>query len=1048
MSFLKELYLSPECAGLNRLSTRATLYPFADAAAAAKVRKPFSPFVLDLNGTWAFSYTESPDKIDCSIAAPGLDDSSWSRAEVPHCWVMHGFDKIHYTNVFMPFPELPPEVPPVNPTGIYRRKFTVPEAWQGRRRILHFDGADSCFFVWVNGQFVGMSKDSRGVTEFDVTSIAEAGKENSLAVVVVKWSDGTFLEDQDQWYMPGLTRAVYLYSTATDYIGDVFAKTTLADDYSTGILELELHAGFASRGEPTYREHGGFREVPQGDWYFKVQLLDPAGSPVWAEPRKVGVAPGILYYDSPVDRRRLLGVDRVELPAAALWSAEAPNLYILTVELINGEGVLTEATGLKIGFRRVELKNRELRINNQPILICGANRHDHHDTLGKAVPYETMRRDVELMKRFNFNAVRTSHYPNAPEFYDLCDEYGLYVIDEANLETHAFYNDLCNDPRWAVGFLDRAVRLFERDKNHPAIYAWSLGNESGRGANHAAMAGYLRYRDNSRLIHYEGASSPEFHTGVDGKLRELTDFVCPMYPQVAKIIEWAERGGDERPLIMCEFSHAMGNSNGSLKDYFAAFHKYHGLQGGFIWEWIDHGVAKTDPVSGKKFWCYGGDFGDTPNDANFCTDGLVWPDREVHPAVYEFQYLAQHAEFTMVDPAAGRVKIFNRRYFVGLERDYKLGWTLEVDGAAVESGELALPEIAPRKAVEVVIPVERKPTPQGAEIRLRLTLLYRNDMLFAKAGECAGWELLELPALECYCTASCPEGEVVIENSPSEIVFRSGDVEARVTSAGLVGLRRGGREVLEQGPRFDLWRAATDNDGIKILVRERKHMALYGWLEKGYDRIRRRTDQFNFDEKTGVATVHQMIEAPGLETELEVTQTFRMLPGGELVIDNTFVVPPDWTDLPRLGLTLALPKSLDRIEYFGKGPFENYIDRDAGATLGRYRTTADGMYVPYIMPQTCGNRTLVREAELLDGAGFGLRVEAPGLMEFGAMRYSEDELFAARHTNELKDSGCVCVRLDLRQRGVGTATCGPDTLPEYRINPGRYRFAVKLAVKA
>ncbi len=1047
MSFLKELYLSPECAGLHRLATRSTLYPFADGEAARLVKKAASPFVLDLNGSWAFRYTESPDKLDCSIAAPELDDQGWDRAEVPHCWVMHGYDKVHYTNVFMPFAELPPSVPEVNPTGIYRRKFTVPAAWRGRRQILHFDGADSCFFVWVDGKFVGMSKDSRGVSEFDLTSLVEAGKEYSLTVAVVKWSDGTFLEDQDQWYMPGLTRSVYLYSTATDYIGDVFAKTTLADDYRTGILELELHAGFASRGEPSYQEHGGFHEQPLGDWHFKLQLFDPAGAPVWAEPHQVGLAPGYMHYSAPVDRRRLLGKDQIELPEALLWSAETPNLYTLTVELVNGEGVLTEATGLRIGFRRVELKQGELRINNQPILICGANRHDHHDTLGKAVPYETIRRDVELMKRFNFNAVRTSHYPNVPEFYDLCDEYGLYVIDETNLETHAFYNDLCNDPRWALGFLDRAVRLFERDKNHPSIYAWSLGNESGRGANHAAMAGYLRFRDNSRLVHYEGASSPEFYQKVDMKLRELTDFICPMYPAIEKIVDWAERSGDVRPLIMCEFSHAMGNSNGSLKDYFAAFHKYHNLQGGFIWEWIDHGVARTDPATGQKYWCYGGDFGDVPNDANFCTDGIVWPDRTVHPAIYEFQYLAQHAEFTLVDPAAGRIKIFNRLYFADLSRDYKLGWALEVDGVAVEAGELALPAIAPRHAAEVVIPVERKPTREGSEVRLRLNLLYRHDTLFARTGELAGWETFALPVFDTYCVGGCPAGEVEIVNSPVEVLFRSGDVEARVSASGLISYKRGGREVLEQGPRFDLWRAATDNDGIKILIKDRKHMALYGWLEKGYDHIRRRTDQFSFDEKTGIATLHQMIESK-LETELEFTQTFRMLPGGELVIEHTVLVPPDWTDLPRLGLTLTLPKELDRIEYFGKGPFENYLDRDAGATAGRYRTTPDEMYTPYIMPQTCGNRTQVREAELLDETGFGLRVEAPGLIEFGALRYSEEQLFAAYHTNELKDSGSIHVRLDLRQRGVGTATCGPDTLPEYRINPGRYRFAIKLGIKA
>lgn len=1041
MDLLQHLYRSPECLGLNRLTTRATLYPFDDSETARQVRKGASPYVVDLNGEWAFYYTVNPAEIDDAMVAPECDDSAWDRATVPHSFVMHGYDKPHYTNVNMPFPELPPEIPQENPTGIYRRTFEVDAAWGTRRQILHFDGADSCFFAWLNGEFVGMSKDSRGITEFDVTEIVRCGETNQLTVAVLKWSDATFLEDQDQWYMPGLSRSVYLYSTAPDFIGDVQAGATLDADLSTGVLELELHAGFASRGEVSYHVHQGYHEAPVGDWYFRVRLFDPAGNPVWEEPKKVGYFRGSEYWLPTADRRRQMAKCRVEIPEVRAWSAETPDLYTLTVELVVGEAeTVSEATGVKVGFRRLELKNRELRINGAPVLICGANRHDHHDTLGKAVPYETMKRDVELMKRFNFNAVRTSHYPNAPEFYDLCDEYGLYVICEANLETHAFYNDLTNDPRWAGGFLDRAVRMFECNKNHASIYAWSLGNESGCGANHAAMAGYLRYRDKTRLLHYEGAVSGNIQK--DNYHLELTDFICPMYTSIDGIIAWAERGLDPRPLILCEYSHAMGNSNGSLKDYFAAFRKYHGLQGGFIWEWIDHGILQTD-AKGRKFWAYGGDFGDVPNDANFCTDGLIWPDRTVHPAVYEFQYLAQPVEWKLVDAAAGRIQLFNRQYFRDLAADYEVTWSLQVDGRPVKSGRVALPAVAPRKTAEIAIPCERVATAAGEVLTLRVELVYRHDTRFAQAGEAAGWEVFELPVLDVLPRAVVTE-EVTVEPRADEVTFRSGSTVAKVTAAGLVSLVRDGKELLEQGPRLDIWRAATDNDGIKILLEGATHKALWRWIDKGYDQVRRRSDQFTYDAATGTATLHQMIESPKLESNLEFTQAFRMLPGGELLIDNTFVVPQEWTDLPRLGLTMELPGPCGEVEYFGNGPFENYIDRDAGAKLGRYRTTADAMYVPYIMPQSCGNRTGVREAVLTAADGQGVAIAAPGTMEFAAMRYSEDQLYAAFHTNELEARDRIYVRMDLRERGVGTATCGPDTLPEYQIMPGRYRFAITL----
>lgn len=1028
MNWLKALYTSPEATGIRRLPPRSSFVPFSGEESARKVRREASDRLVDLDGEWAFFYTTRPNSLDGSVTSTQLNDSAWDRIAVPGCWVMQGYDRPHYTNIVMPFPEFQPEVPEENPTGVYRRNVELPADWSGRRVVLQFDGADSFYVVYWNGEFIGMSKDSRGCSEFDVTAAARPGEDNQLTVIVVKWSDGTYIEDQDQWYMPGLSRSVRIYATGYEYIGDVFAKTTLRDDLATGALSLELT--------------GCFPDDAEKGWQWQIRCYAPSGEPVWDKPAVVdcGVDPAGWMND----RTRLRASFDCEFSSVRKWSAEEPELYTLTVELISPDGVSVESTGVKVGFRRYEIREREFLVNGKPVLICGVNRHEHDEFGGKTVPYEVLKRDIELMKSFNINAVRTSHYPHVTDFYDLCDEYGLYVVDEANLECHAYYDDLTNNPAWADAFMDRAVRLFERDKNHACIYAWSLGNESGYGANHAAMAGYIRFRDDSRLLHYEGAISQGIWHTRDNVNLQMTDFICPMYSPVAQVAAWADRTQDVRPFIFGEYSHAMGNSNGSLKDYFALFRKYRGIQGGYIWEWLDHGIAQT-AEDGTKYWAYGGDFGEKPHDANFCTDGLIWPDRTPHPALYEFKYLAQPAEFRLVDPASGRVEVLSRRDFRDLDKDFTLGWSLLLNGKVISSGAIALPVLAPGKSAELVVPMERPETELGDELALRVTLCAKSDTAWNKAGDEAAWEVFELPA---FCVrASEPKSlpPVEIDHRADAVEFRSGTVCARVTSAGLVSYTVDGSEILEQGPRVDIWRAPTDNDGIKLLNHDRMDKAMCRWLKQGYDRFRRRSDQFSFDAASGIATLHQMIEIVGQENEIEFTQSFRMLPGGALELNNVFVVPPSWPDLPRLGLTLELPGVMAEVEYFGNGPFENYIDRDAGAKPGCYRTTAEEMYVPYVMPQSCGNRTQVRYAEMRRTDGFGLRVDAPGRMEFSALPYSEDQLFAARHTCDLRKTDRVYVHLDLRNRGLGTGSCGPDTLPEYRIESGRRAFCVVLS---
>ncbi|MBR2372895.1 MAG: DUF4981 domain-containing protein, partial [Lentisphaeria bacterium] len=1024
------------------LPTPATFFHFNSLEEACNIFKEYSPCTMDLNGAWQFRYTTDPESLTFDVP-----ESEWCDVQVPDCWVMRGFDHPHYTNIRMPFPEMPPEVPAENPTGIYRRTVDIPVTWVSQRTVIHFEGAESYYVLFVNGRKVGDSKDSRGATEFDISSFVKAGS-NEITVVVVKWSEATFIEDQDHWYLPGLSRSVYLYTTGASYIGDLFARTTLSEDLCNGLLDLEVFCGFPGK-------------VPE-NFTVNASLFDNSGSIVWQS---------IVEPASSQDPARVRRIVQAELPGVKHWSAETPVLYTLAVELKDAEDKLLDVTAVRIGFRRYEVRKREFLVNGQPVLICGVNRHEHHPEFGKAVPYETLKQDIITMKRFNINAIRTSHYPASPELYDLCDEYGLYVIDETNIEHHAFYNDFCRNPQWAGAFTDRAVRMFERDKNHACIYAWSLGNESGAGPNHGAMAGYLRYRDPSRLLHYEGAlhrgNNRLWYEAQPSKL--LTDFVSPMYPDIDVLERWSELNHDDRPFIMCEYSHAMGNSNGSLADYFDAFERLPGVQGGFIWEWLDHGITKTMP-NGKKCWAYGGDFGDTPNDCNFCTDGIVWPDREPHPALYEYKFLSRPVKVRKMDDF-GNIEIKNCRFFTSLD-DLRMTWTLSVDGKVVRSGEEVLPEILPsrvsfQEAVEknacriryrTKLPLELPAVFPGQKCVVRISFTQKEATLWAPAGFEVAWDSFEIRPQLFKEVPAVQIKETAIASMPGTATLTAGDLAATVGDSGLLSLKYNGKELLQRGFAFNLWRAATDNDGIKLMTELKKRPyhpqgnmswarcsgMLYRWLGKGLDEVQIVTDQFRIKEDR--VELHSIVKAPGIEQEeIEFFQTFRMLKNGSLEAAFEYQIPEEFAKLPRLGVTLELPAKMNRIEYFGLGPFENYCDRKAACWLDRFTTTAEDMYAPYIMPQENGNRMNVEYAALRDEDGSGLLIAAPGTMEFSALRYSIDQLWNSYHTGELVEEDGVFVNCDCRNRGLGTATCGPDVRPEYEINSGRYRFVLRLA---
>ncbi len=1025
---------SPETLSLNRLPARATTYPYPSAAAALENCREASPWWHSLNGDWDFRLVGRPEDVPTEFAQPDYAlDAAWSKLPVPSNWTMHGHGYPHYTNVVMPFNDLPPQVPAENPTGLYRTRFTVPADWDGRRIILHIGGAESVLYVWVDGQGVGLAKDTRLPSEFDLTAYVRAGATHTLAAAVVKWSDASFVEDQDQWWMGGIHREVYLYSQAALYLEDVFVRGEVAADLRNASLAVDVRVGAPDA------EAKGCR--------IRVQLHDAQGRPVLRRPAE-GAVHATDFWRHPRKRIRL----SVPVKAPKLWSAESPNLYTAVVTLIGPDGAVLEHTSAQVGFRRIETRNRQLLINGQPVLITGVNRHEHDDVRGKAVTREGMLQDIRVMKQHNINAVRTSHYPNDPQWYDLCDEYGLYVFDEANVESHAFYQELSHDNRYAPAFLDRGLRMVERDKNHPSIIAWSLGNESGYGPHHDAMAAWIRQRDPSRAIHYEGAISFDWTGG-----KAATDLICPMYPQIDKLVAWARdrKSPDQRPLIMCEYSHAMGNSNGSLADYFDAFEQYHGLQGGFIWEWVDHGIRRRD-AQGREYWAYGGDFGDTPSDKNFVCDGLVWPDRRAHPGLYEYKHLAQPVRVETVDARRGRFRVQNRRWFTGLA-DLRGTWELLVDGVVKAQGALPALKAAPRQQQAITVKYPALTLPMAAEVHVNFRFFTRKATTWCEAGHEVAWHQHAVPAAafkraQAPEAVAAPSGKVELTSKPTGWQVRAASLTFEVDRerGEIANLSRDGEIVLLRGPRLNVWRAATDNDGLKLFefVNWGGARLLTDCLKVGYDRMEAAGAKVTARGlRSGEAeiVIRSRWRCPGVKRYITHTHTYRVGLAGDLEVTNDFDLDRRLPEVPRLGVSLVLPQAQEQLSWLGLGPWENYTDRKRSALVGRYDSTVTEQYVPYILPQEHGNKCDVRWIELRDDRGAGLRFTALGRhFEASASHFTAADLYAAKHTTDLTPRPEVHLNLDYGQRGLGTASCGPDTLPQYRIPAGKYRLAFRV----
>lgn len=1023
----------PEHIAVNRLPSHACLIPFQDKETALTRDRAKSSYFKSLNGTWKFHLHKKPEDVKPACLKTSFNHEKWDNITVPGNWTMQGFwDKPIYTNVVMPWENKPPLVPEENPTGVYRTVFKIPAKWKKRRVILHFGGVESYYEVYLNDVFIGVGTDSRLPSEFDITTALQKG-DNTLAVKVLRWSANSYVEDQDHWWHAGIHREVYLYSTEENYIEDAFAHGDLDLKNGDGILTVKTKINFTRHDIKVPRpEYKGRLDKH----LIEIELLDSSGKRVFKGSEKADWQTHIRGHISVIEGR----IKRIRP-----WSHETPNLYKLLITMKNPEGHVIDTRCERVGFRNVKLAKHQLLINGKPVLIKGANRHDHHETLGKTVPLETMLKDIQLLKQFNFNAVRTAHYPNDTLWYDLCDEYGILILDEANLEGHGNHWIIPHDPRWSQQFVERGLRMVLRDKNHPCIFGWSLGNETAYGENHKKMAEAIRAYDSTRILHYQGEFQrywiPENSTSYKYIPEIDSDLVCPMYPSIAEIEEWAENSCDDRPFIMCEYSHAMGNSNGSLKEYWQTFEKYPAVQGGFIWEWVDHGILQTDK-NGKKYWAYGGDFGEKIHDCDFCVDGLIWPDRTPHPGMYEFKKLAQPVSVTPLNLRAGVFAIQNEQDFRDMSW-LRASWELLVDGVPVQTGDLTLPKIAPGAKQKIKVPFTEPDICKGQECHLNFHFYVTDEQVWCPSGHEIAWEQFTIPFKSSKKEATPVHSEnVYLKDGKNQAVVTCGDLTLNINKnkAEITGLSIGGENLLTAGPEVNIWRAATENDGIRQWSgQESKPMGQ--WLIAGLNKLKLKSKTAKIKKEAGdiVIILDKTYRTGNSKGTIHHEQRYRVQSNGEIKVANKIDADKSLPSLPRIGVIMQTAKGFENLEWFGRGPHENHIDRNTGAAVRHYTGKVADQYVPYIVPQENGNKTEVRWFKL-EGKKAGLKIKGAPTFEFSAHHFTPSDLFACTHTNELSEREETVICIDAVQRGVGTGSCGPQTLPKYCVNPGVYMF--------
>ncbi|MFB5189509.1 glycoside hydrolase family 2 TIM barrel-domain containing protein [Alicyclobacillus fastidiosus] len=1001
----------------NRLPARSYFHAYPNKLAALSYQRENSIGFYSLGGDWDFHYSQTLADAPAHFYEPDYDTATWDTISVPSCWQLHGYGTPHYTNVVYPFPVDPPRVPTENPTGCYRRSFFVDDSWQDKQVRLRFEGVDSAFQIWVNGRDAGFSSGSRLPSEFDITEYLHDG-ENILAVRVVQWSAGSYLEDQDMWWLSGIFRDVYLIVSNHVHVQDVWIEAALDKTYTDATFKASITIE-------------NLLDVKHGGYEVGVKLLDAEYMSIEEITQSdVTLNPGWNHFtlDAPVANPHK-------------WSAESPYLYHALISLVGPDGDVVELVPIQVGFRTVEIADGRLLVNGVPILLKGVNRHEFHPDLGRSVPIETMKQDLILMKQHNINAIRTSHYPSDPRFYSLCDEYGFYVIDEADLETHGFetignWTQLTDDPAWEAACLDRMERMVQRDKNHPSIIMWSLGNESGLGRNHKAMADWARAFDPSRIIHYEGETR---HMMTHDALREplVADIYSTMYTSVEELAELGKMSQLPAPHILCEFAHAMGNGPGGLQEYFELFYQYERLQGGFVWEWIDHGIAQKLP-DGTKFFAYGGDFGERPHDGNFVIDGLVFPDRTPSPGLVEFKKIAEPVHVEAVNLTEGTLRITNRYDFLSLDH-LQLAWSTTSLDQVIQSGTCALPKLEPGEHAEIHLPDAVQVAPQpGQDYWLNLRFLLDGDARYAQAGHEVAWAQFELPH-KLSAPSVHPVMPLALRETDKHLVVAGRNFELKVNKVHgrIDNWSYLGEPIIESGPKLNFWRAPVDND----------HISVEHWRKFGVHLMTSRLSSITWEASDTVAriVVHARLAPPVWAWGIDVTYTYTVYGSGDVIVDTKGIPQGNHpSTLPRIGLQMTLPKHMEHVSWYGRGPGESYVDSKQAGRFGVWDHLVDGLTTHYVHPQENGNRTDVRWLSLTNLRGVGLFAGGLPDFNFSVHPYLPEDFERAKHPYELTRRDDLVLHLDHAQHGLGSATCGPDVLPKYELKTSPFQYAIRL----
>ncbi|WP_051633513.1 beta-galactosidase subunit alpha [Bacillus sp. UNC41MFS5] len=974
---------------INRMPARAHFNSFPSREAAETQDASHAHYFQKLNGTWKFMFLEAPEYSPEGFFQEALDTTDWDEITVPGNWQLQGYGKMHYSDLWYNFPIIPPRVPTDNPTGIYRREFELVRSLEGEQLILKFNGVDSAYELYVNGEFAGYSKGARIQGEFDITSLCRQGK-NNLTVLVFQWSDGTYLEDQDMWWLSGIFRDVDLYTRPTAGIYDYSVNTEIDSDYQNATLSVSV------------------KLTEQFGQTISYELIHPNGEQVFSEEKKA---------DEPFSKF-------VEAPLK--WSAEEPNLYHLYMTVKDDDGKTIEVIHQHVGFRSIVVSGETFLVNGVAIKFKGVNRHDYNPKTGRVVTKQEIERDIITMKRNNINAVRTAHYPNSYFLYDLCDQYGLYVIDETDLECHGFeltgkYDWISNDPDWKLAYVSRLERMIERDKNHPSIIMWSLGNESAFGHNFRAMAKRAKEMDPTRLVHYEG----DFEA-------EVTDVYSTMYTWLEhnekltmdQVIEKSAK-----PHILCEYAHAMGNGPGNLKDYQDLFYKYDKLQGGFIWEWFDHGIETVDE-NGSVYYRYGGDFGDDPTNGNFCIDGLIMPDGTPSPSLSEYKKVIEPVQTEIVDIEKGIFKLINRYDFLSLDH-IELTCSLFEDDTQLESFKVKLPKISGSETAEIQLPIGQDIEKiRGANYYFILSYTLKQDTPWAAKGHELANASFVLPGKQKQPKVHAA-GELKVEKEGAFVTVSGADFAVTFDSVkgAITKVTRNGKVQIEKGPQFNFWRAPIDNDMYYVTDYRTKY-----FMHLGHEIVEDARWELNdgvFEWQT-----EALYGTTNSSWYYQLQYHYCIYPDGDIVCcidgiasgmkENAPVM------IPRLGVNMRLAQEFTDTQWSGRGPGESYVDSKQANHLGVYRKTVDELFTNYVKPQENGNRSDCDWVSLTDRQFNGLIFIADEKFDFSASRYEISDLELAKHTVDLKPRDYVVFNIDYKQNGLGSNSCGQDQLEKYR----------------